>query len=206
MAKLITCTPSTVAAAIAGFDMAIDPSSVTYAYRWSLTPLATGLPSSVVYAVPRSGDALVDLKFSPPLSPGETYTLTADDATVGGVALAGIDKTLNFAAPGASLAVPEQYKVLENISWALTEELAYENGRPETVTTDECPADADVLPVESTLGFPKTGGQVWCDGKKYSYTSIVGSTLRGVLALFPTDGLPIQVRSIVVLDLAWVTS
>lgn len=201
MAKLISVTCSTVAAAIAGFDAPVDDSSVTYAYRWELAPVLAGLESSVVYAIPRAGSALVDVKFSPPLSPGQAYTLTATDATAGGVALAALDKALSFNAPGASLTVPPEYKVLENISWSLAEEMASLSGRPETQTVEEFPEGADVLAVETTLRYPSTG-RIWIDGRAATYTSRVGSSFRGVVLEAPSDGVPIPERSWVSLDLS----
>lgn len=204
MAKLISCTCSTVAAAIAGFDAPVDPSSITYAYHWLVVPVVEGLDSGVVYAVPRAGDALVDLKFSPPLSPGKDYRLYTE-ATVGGIALAPGDEQFVFTAPGASLDIQPQYKVLENLSWAVAEEMAQLVGRPETQTTEEFPEGADVLAVETTLGFPSAGG-IWVDGKKYTYQQRQGSTFLGVAASFPQDGFPVPARSWVVLDLATVAT
>ena len=205
MAKLISCTCSSVAAAIAGFNAPVDPSSVTYAYRWLVVPVVEGLDSGVVYAVPRAGDALVDLKFSPPLSPGKDYRLYTE-ATVAGVPLAPGDEQLVFTAPGASLALQPAYKVLENLSWAIAEEMAQLAGRPETQTTEEFPEGADVLAVETTLGFPQFAGGLWVDGKHYTYTQRQGSTFLGVTADFPQDGFPIPARAWVVLDLATVAT
>ena len=197
---LVLFTPATVQKGYASFDAPVDDASVTYAYNWDITPVATGSPSAIVMATPRAGSQLVDLVFNPPLTPGATYTLTASNATASGVPLAAPAKSCNFVAPGASLSVKDYYKLLEAFTWAFAEEAAYLAGRPETRLVDEVPSVADVLPVETTLGFPTTG-KLWVDGKRYSYTGIQGASFTGVTCEAPLDGVPLPVSTWVALDL-----
>lgn len=200
MAALILFTPTSPIAGIAAFDAAIDAETITHAENWTVTAGGTAQETAVVIATPRSGDQLVDITFSPPLSPGESYTIIADNAAVAGVPLAPGDKFFVFAALPQVAAVKANYKLLEAITWAMAEEMAYLAGRPETRTVDEFESDATVIPVESTLGFPESGS-IWVAGKKYTYASITGSTFREVVPVAPYDGVPTSARSWVALDL-----
>lgn len=197
---LVLCTLTDVQTGLAAFDAPVDASSVQYAYNWSLVSVGTGRDSAVTVAQPRADGQFVDLIFNPPLTPGEAYQLTADNAQSSGVPLAPGDKTCGLVAPGASLPVKENYQILEAVTWCFAEEMAYLAGRPETRLVDEVPEGADVLPLETTLGFPASG-RVWVENKAFAYTGVQGSTLTGVTPVAPADGVPLTARAWVALDL-----
>lgn len=186
----------------ANFSAAVD--NVDFAKNWKLEVVApaTGMPSSVVKAERSANGALVTLTVSPGLSKGVQYKFTALNATAGGVPLANGDKqatiTINTAAKGAS---DLPHAVFATLIQVAAEETAYLSGRPQTLLLDEWQNDWDVLPVESTLGFPPAG-RFWMDGVKYSYTSKTAATLRGVAPVRTVPVLSVSPKALVTLDLS----
>jgi len=54
--------------------------------------------------------------------------------------------------------------------------------------------------VESVLGFPETGAEVWIGGRLYAYTGIAGSVLTGLELISASNGAPLNPRTEVILN------
>ena len=186
----------------ANFSAAVD--NVDFAKNWKLEVVApaTGMPSSVVKAERSANGALVTLTVSPGLSKGIQYRFTALNATAAGVPLANLDKQATITISAAAKAAFDlPHAVFAALVQTAAEETAYLSGRPQTLLVDEWHTDWDVVPVESTLGFP-AAGRFWLDGNKYAYTSKTASTFRGVSPIRVVPDSSVSPKALVTLDLS----
>lgn len=200
MAALVSLVASSAEHVLAGFDAIV--AVVQGASNWSLVPVGPGIECSVVQAEPRAGGLLVDLVVSPGLSKNATYRFTAVNATAGGVALAAPDKTLTMASAFEPLKAPDTPMLLfAALVSAAAEDASWLAGRPQTLLVDSWQTDADVLPVESTLGFPPSG-RLWVDSALYAYATRTASTFRGVSPMLPAMVSSLSPKALVSLDLS----
>lgn len=200
MAALISLVPSDAEHVLAGFSAAV--ADVQGASAWSLAPVGPGIDCSVVKAEPRPGGLLVDLVVSPGLSKNATYRFTAVNATAAGVPLAAPDRQLDVASgatPVKAFDMPQD--LLAALVGVGAEDAAQMAGRPQTLLVDLWQTDLDVVPVESTLGFPPTG-RVWVDNALYTYSSRTATTFRGVAPVRPALVSVLSPKALVSLDLS----
>jgi hypothetical protein len=200
MAALVSITVIDAEHVLAGFDAVVD--AVQGAAAWSLVPVGAGIDCSVVQAEPRPGGLLVDLVVSPGMSKNATYRFTASNATAGGVPLAAPDKQFNVASgatPVKAFDMPQD--LLAALVGVGAEDAAQMAGRPQTLLVDLWQNDLDVLPVESTLGFPSSG-RIWVDTALYTYASRTATTFRGVAPVRPALVSVLSPKALVSLDLS----
>lgn len=201
MAALVSLTVSDAEHVLAGFSAAVD--AVQGAAAWSLVPVGAGIDCSVVQAEPRPGGLLVDLVVSPGMSKNATYRFTASNATTpAGVPLAAPDKQLTVvptATPINAFDMPQD--LLAALVGVGAEDAAQMAGRPQTLLVDLWQNDLDVLPVESTLGFPSSG-RIWVDTALYTYASRTATTFRGVAPVRPALVSVLSPKALVSLDLS----
>jgi len=200
VAALVSLAVADAEHVLAGFNAPVE--NVQGAYAWSLVPVGPGIECSVVQAEPRPGGLLVDLVVSPGMSKNATYRFTAVNATTGGIALAAPDKQLTVvptAVPVKAFDLPQD--LLAALVGVAAEDAAQMAGRPQTLLVDLWQTDWDVLPVESTLGFPSSG-RVWVDKELFTYASRTATTFRGVAAVRPALVSVLSPKALVSLDLS----
>lgn len=162
MSTISSITPAALDRATVGLSATPDSAAVD---QWRVVAVTAGAVASDVYHVARTG-ASCQVYFSPPLSPGASYTLSTT-TTTGGI---GTSSSLGFAAPSAAKPLGEEWShgVLRAWSRAIAQTVQEFVGVPTTVLTQDIqPAETSIY-VETTLGFPLVG-YVFVGGARYRY-------------------------------------
>lgn len=202
MTTLTSVTPSDLRHAMAGFDAAVEPATMT-AEKWSVVGPAGAMPATVIKATPQAGNQLLDLVLGAAMSSGQTYafTVTGGDDALGNPVVPP-NNTANGAAPGAldepSPEWPHPY--MDALTQALGQEFQDFGGRPVTQLSQDLDWNGLVAYVVSTLGFPASG-DFFAAGRRYTYTGKTDVSFTG-LTVDHTDGLALPAGTEVYCDAA----
>lgn len=203
MAALVNVTAPDLQHAVATFDAAMDPASLTGGLNWAVTVQPVGaMPVTVLDAVVRTGNLVVDLAIGAAFSAGQTYTVKAVNAKdAGGNPLADGDKDAPVTAPVVDEPSAEwPHGGWRTLTRAIGQEIQDFSGRPRTLLARDLDDGDTAAFVETVLGWGDKGG-FWAGGRRYSYTNRTDVAFLG-LTVEATDATTLPAGTEVVCDVA----
>ena len=194
MPGITAVTMTTLTEAVVTFDATIraDPNLHSYGNstgnKWSIVPGEPLAAPSTIYDVEvKQGLTSAVVWFSPPLSPGRQYSITATQIEMPDTQNV-ITSTATFTTPAiAQVALGKEWShgIFRALTRAVAETMQELSGRPATMLLADVAADHKHIFAESTIGFPKTNGHVWVGNTKYFYETKQPASFRDIKPVEP---------------------